>query len=290
MKGGLLLLFKAPGPTSHDLVERARRLFPGQKVGHGGTLDPAAAGLLVLLVGSATRLSRYLLEADKAYLFEVAFGVETDTGDQEGEAARSSAPPSAERVREVLPAFHGAISQRIPSYSAVKRKGRPRYQWARQGKELPLEERRVTVHRLEMVRFSQEEAAATFYLEASHGTYVRQLAVDLARAAGSAGHVSALLRSRVGSFTLEEAYPWEDVVTLAGEGRLPLLQPERLLPSGWPHLALSPPEKRELRQGAWPRSLKGISEAALFSEGELVAVVETGGKGRRLLWLGGEEG
>lgn len=290
MRSGLLLLFKVPGPTSHDLVEEARRLFPRQKVGHGGTLDPAAAGLLVLLVGRATRLSRYLLGADKAYLFEVTFGVETDTGDQEGEVVAVAPLPAEEKLREVLSSFQGEIRQKVPAFSAAKRKGKPRYAWTREGKELPEEERPVTIHRFELLRWEGGGERAVFYLEASHGTYVRQLAVDLARKAGSAGHVSALLRTRVGPFSLEEALPWEEVSSLAREGKPPLLGAERLLPSSWPRIEISSAQGRALRQGLWPASLRRVSQAALLQGGELVAVVDREGQGRRLLWLGGDEG
>lgn len=206
---GVVPVLKLPGPTSHDVVAGVRRIFNTREVGHGGTLDPAAAGVLPVLIGSATRLARYLLLGDKAYRFSVTFGAETDTGDQEGTVVRRAPLPTPEAVREAAAAFRGRVRQRPPAHSALHASGRRAHRLARAGQAVELPEREVEVEELEVVAEERGEDGrvrrATFDLLCSHGTYVRTLGVDLARRAGSAGHVSALLRTRTGPFSLSTA-------------------------------------------------------------------------------------
>lgn len=206
---GVVPILKLPGPTSHDVVARARKIFGTREVGHGGTLDPAAAGVLPLLVGSATRLARYLLLGDKAYRFTVTFGAETDTGDQEGSVVRRAPLPPPEAVEAAAASLTGRVRQRPPAHSALHASGRRAHRLARAGRDVELAEREVEVARLAVVGLEPGPEGrvrrASFDLVCSHGTYVRTLGVDLARRAGTAGHVSALLRTRTGPFSLASA-------------------------------------------------------------------------------------
>jgi tRNA pseudouridine55 synthase len=209
----VLVVDKPIGPTSFDVVRQVRRAARSRRVGHGGTLDPAASGVLPICLGEATKLAQFLLDADKQYEFTVCFGVETDTDDAAGAVtARADAGPVDEAaVRGALPAFRGGISQVPPSYSALKRAGRPLYDYARAGEPVTVAPRAVVVHELELTCFSGPTAAA-FTMRCSKGTYVRSIARDLGRALGVGGHVTALRRTRSGPFSLAEARPLDEVL------------------------------------------------------------------------------
>jgi len=235
----VLVVDKPVGPTSFDVVRKIRRAARSKRVGHGGTLDPAASGVLPICLGEATKLAQFLLDADKQYDFTVCFGVETDTDDAAGKiTARSDAGAIDEaRVRDALPAFRGAITQVPPIYSALKREGRPLYDYARAGEAVEAAPRAVTVHELELTSFGGP-ASAALTMRCSKGTYVRALARDLGRALGVGAHVTALRRTRSGPFSLAEARPLDAVLdalaqdTTAGAGAdpaLPLVPPAEAL-------------------------------------------------------------
>src|SRR4051812_31102979 len=193
----VLVIDKPIGPTSFDVVRRVRRAVGARRVGHGGTLDPAASGVLPICLGEATKLAQFLLDADKQYDFSVCFGVETDTDDAAGAVtARSDASAIDEAaVRRALAPFRGAISQVPPIYSALKREGRPLYDYARAGEVVAIAPRAVVVHELEVTSFAGPGAVA-LTMRCSKGTYVRALARDLGRALGAGAHVTALRRTR----------------------------------------------------------------------------------------------
>ena len=207
---GFLLVDKPPGPTSHDVVEGVRRLLGGVRVGHTGTLDPAASGLLVLLVGPATRRAREFSGLDKTYEGTVRLCTATDTADAEGKSIeeRPVPPLDAAAVTAALAGLTGEVRQVPPAYSAVKVGGRPAYWYARRGKAVPLAERTVRVARFDLVRLSAEGDAFDFIVDCSSGTYVRGLAEEAARALETAGHLAHLRRTRVGTFRVEEALGW----------------------------------------------------------------------------------
>jgi tRNA pseudouridine55 synthase len=220
LRDGVLVIDKPAGPTSFDVVRRIRRASGLRRVGHGGTLDPLATGVLPICVGEGTKLAQFLLDADKAYDVTIALGVETDTYDAAGAVtARADAGHVTEaQVRAALPAFTGPIQQVPPAYSALKRDGRPLYDYARAGQTVEIAARAVTIHELALTRWGGP-GAFDLRVRCSKGTYIRSLAFDLGRALGPGAHVTALRRTRSGPFALEDAQPLEAVLeALAGDG------------------------------------------------------------------------
>jgi len=207
---GVLVVDKPEGPTSHDVVAKARRALGTRAVGHAGTLDPMATGVLVLAVGQATKLVQYLTAADKAYEATLALGEETDTLDAMGQVtARAEVPLdlSREAVQEAANRFLGTHVQRAPVVSAIKVGGERLHARTRRGERVDAPEREVTLHevRIQQVRGSAVELA----LQCAKGFYVRAFGRDLARALGTVGHLTALRRTRSGPFRVEDAVPFE---------------------------------------------------------------------------------
>lgn len=226
---GAVNVLKPPGMTSHDVVDLARGWWKLRRIGHAGTLDPGAAGVLPLCLGRATRLSQYLLEADKAYRAEMIFGLSTDTGDAEGELAvdRGADSLTWERVVAELEHFRGDVLQVPPMASAVRVGGRRLYQLAREGREVQREPRPVKVYRLEPVAWTEGRyPRLVFDVVCSRGTYIRSLCSDLGEAVGTGGMLNFLVRTRVGPFPLEEAYTLEELESLVAQHpRGPVLPP-----------------------------------------------------------------
>lgn len=221
MKDGVLLVDKAPGGTSHDVVQRARRILREKRIGHCGTLDPAATGLLVLTAGRATRLTRFLISAPKVYAGEIAFGVTTDTYDAHGKVLAERSIESLESSAAVaaMQRFVGRLPQAAPPYSAKKVQGRKYYELARRGEEVPAVSKEVTIY----------EFAATaplsggllpFRLACSSGTYVRSVAHDLGQALGCGAHLANLRRLQVGPFRVEDATTLEELQQAIDGGEL----------------------------------------------------------------------
>jgi tRNA pseudouridine55 synthase len=218
---GVLVIDKPRGPTSHDVVARIRRALGTREVGHAGTLDPMATGVLVVAVGEATKLVPWLTAHEKAYEATIALGVETDTLDAEGHETRrvpleaalvqaladSRGPSVAPRLRAALEAERGRTSQVPPAFSAIQKDGERAYARARRGETVELEAREVRVHGLDLVACSDDPPWLTVRIEVDKGYYVRSLARDLALALTSVGHLTSLRRTRSGCFTLEEALP-----------------------------------------------------------------------------------
>jgi tRNA pseudouridine55 synthase len=200
---GLLLVDKPAGMTSHDVVQHVRRIYGERSIGHLGTLDPFATGLLVLLLGRATRLGNFLDIEPKVYEATIAFGVETDTDDSTGVAIRSASTPSEDSLEKALPLLTGTIAQIPPAYSAKSVDGTRAYDAARRGAPLDLPAVEVTVHGWEVHELAPESLRAT--IVCSGGTYIRALARDLGRLTSSAAHLAALRRTRVGPFDIADA-------------------------------------------------------------------------------------
>ena len=200
---GILAIDKPAGWTSFDVVAVARGTLGIRRVGHGGTLDPLATGLLPILVGTATKFFDRLHEASKVYAALVSFGSETDTDDREGKVTREAQAPSRDRAEAALQGFRGVIQQVPPSYAAVKVGGRPAYARARAGETLTLAAREVQVLRLDVTRWSGHDLG--LLVVCSSGTYVRSLARDIGRAAGSAAHLGGLRRLAVGALEVRDA-------------------------------------------------------------------------------------
>ncbi|WP_298015094.1 tRNA pseudouridine(55) synthase TruB [uncultured Castellaniella sp.] len=231
MLDGVLLLDKPEGLSSNHALQRAKRTVDARKAGHTGTLDPFATGLLICCFGRATKISAAMLEADKVYEATVAFGEETDSGDLTGHiVARADAVPAvtADQLESALAGFRGEIEQIPPMVSALKRDGKPLYEYARQGIELERPPRRITIHALDLL--SCDGVSARLRVHCSKGTYVRTLAQDIGRRLGCLGHLSALRRTAVGPFTIEHAVGLEALQAMAAPQSA--LIPLHALPDG----------------------------------------------------------
>ena len=218
---GILVLDKPLGMSSNRALQRAKGIYRAAKAGHTGSLDPLATGVLPLCFGEATKVSQYLLEADKVYESTFILGVSTDTGDAEGtETARADAGAlDAVAVEAALAPFRGEIEQVPSMYSAIKQGGRPLYELARQGVEVERKARRVTVHAFELTAFRPgEQAEVDVRVHCSKGTYVRTLAEDLGTALGCGAHVSRLRRLQSGPFRIEEAVTLDALQALRDAG------------------------------------------------------------------------
>lgn len=204
---GVVLIQKPAGATSHDIVNDVRRRFRTRRVGHAGTLDPLATGLLVVAVGPATRFLQFLPLEPKEYEATIRFGVSTNTYDAEGERGPERLVPAdlLSTVEAALPAFRGLISQIPPAFSAIKRNGKPLYHYARQGLEVVREPR--TVHIAEFTALEADETTVRARIVCSGGTYIRSLAHDLGETIGCGAYLEKLIRTRVGRFHLREGTP-----------------------------------------------------------------------------------
>ncbi|MBN1681723.1 MAG: tRNA pseudouridine(55) synthase TruB [Anaerolineae bacterium] len=246
---GLLNIDKPEGPTSHDIVAWVRRLTRVKKVGHAGTLDPLATGVLVLCLGQATRLSEYAMGSRKTYRARAHFGVETDTLDASGNViAENFYPVSREAVEQALDGFRGDIEQVPPIYSALKRDGRRLYDLARAGQHIELESRPITIFALDLVAW--DFPYVTLDVTCSPGTYIRSLARDLGQVAGVGAHLAALQRTASGAFTVDEAVQWPDfeAAVEAGTWRDLLLPPDLAL-ADLPAVHLNPDQTEDVRHG-----------------------------------------
>jgi len=235
---GILLLDKPVGLSSNHALQRVKRILNAQKAGHTGTLDPFATGLLICCLGRATKLCGAMLNADKTYKATLAFGSETDTGDFTG-SVTARAPDDFAGVdeaalRQVLTTFTGEIEQIPPMHSALKRDGKPLYEYARAGIELEREPRRVTIHTIELLNVSPLHAEIE--VACSKGTYIRTLAQDIGRALGCYAHLSALSRTHAGPFALADAVTLEQLQALSDpkEALLPPVLPPTLSPNPSP--------------------------------------------------------
>lgn len=276
MISGLFLIDKPAGITSFDVVRRVRRALKVRKVGHLGTLDPFATGLLPLALGEATKLAQFLLEEPKTYRATLQLGVETDTQDLTGRVTRESeALPATEEIRPAAATFVGEIDQVPPRYSAVRHQGTRLYKLARQGEAVEAPSRKVVIHRLEVEDITLPQV--TIWMECSKGTYVRTLAHDLGRTLGCGAHLIGLTRLAVGSFRLEEAWSLEE---LEKPENSPLVR-SHLIPladclPGFEAVHLDRAQARRLAQGQtlpWPKKAPPRGEKVrVLAEGTLVAV------------------
>jgi tRNA pseudouridine55 synthase len=234
---GVLLLDKPLGITSQGAVTRVKHLFGAAKAGHTGTLDPMATGLLPVALGEATKFSHALLDADKTYRARVRLGLVTTTGDLEGEViSRQAVAVDRPRVEAVLGRFRGAITQIPPMYSALKHGGKALYTYARAGVEVPRQPRQVTIGALELERAEGDELMVD--VTCSKGTYIRVLAEDIGKALGCGACLSALRRTRVGAFVVEDAIGLDRLAGMDGAERALRLLPVDALVAALPRLEL----------------------------------------------------
>ena len=233
---GVLLLDKPVGFSSNDALIKAKRVLNAKKAGHTGTLDPFATGLLPLCFGEATKFSQDLLEADKTYETVVHLGQTTDTGDTEGEVIDTrDVSVTLEQIHAVLAQFRGPIAQVPPMYSALKRDGKPLYEYARAGITLEREARNVVIHKLELVAY--EAPMLTLSVTCSKGTYIRVLGQDIGEALGCGAHLNALRRTQVGPLTMENMITLDALI--AHPEPLSLLAPVDALLASFPAVQLN---------------------------------------------------
>lgn len=245
MLDGLLNIDKPPGITSHDAVDKVRWLSQQRRVGHTGTLDPLASGVLIICLGRATRLAEYVVGLPKTYLATIRLGQVTTTYDTEGQIVEDRpVGVSQEQLVAALGSFEGKISQVPPMYSAVKKAGRPLYERARQGEIVERPARTVTIYRLELISWALP--LLTVRVVCSTGTYIRSLAHDLGQSLGTGGHLSELRRTAVGHFDVEDAVP---LAQLSRDNWLPHLQPPDTAVQHLPKITVSLEEARQLLQG-----------------------------------------
>ena len=274
---GVLVVDKPTGLTSHDVVQIIRRGTGIRRAGHTGTLDPRASGVLVVLIGPAVRLSEYVSASDKRYQATIRLGSSTDTFDADGRITSSSPIDdiSEEMFTEHLQKFIGEMEQVPPPYSAVKVKGRKAYEMAREGEEVDLQPRIITVHSLEVLEWDPPEAVIDVYC--SSGTYVRSLANDLGNALGTGAHLVGLRRTKSGRFTLRDAVPMRRLQESFDAGNwYKYLIPAAEALADWPMIELDADQVELVRHGhrvpaepdqkGWAR---GVSQ-----QGDLVALLE----------------
>ena len=276
--GAVFLVDKPSGPTSHDIVALVRRWTGLRRVGHGGTLDPLATGLLPIFVGAATRLNEYLAGYDKSYEATVLLGAATDTDDSEGEVIARSAVPelSFAEVATELARFAGEIEQVPPQYSAIKRDGVTAHRAARAGEPLEMSARTVTVHEISLTALELPQVRIA--MRVSTGTYVRAIARDLGAALGCGAHVVAMRRTRVGSASAGEAHTPEALSAAAEAGEIwGCSLPAGALFPDWPQFGLSGEQLQRVRRGQSirQRPVAGQRRAlALDGDERVVAVLE----------------
>lgn len=254
---GVLVVNKPAGPTSHDVVAIVRRLTGVKRVGHGGTLDPFASGVLPVFLGNATRIVEYHMADEKAYRAVVVFGARSSTDDLDGELTPGEgSPPTRESVEAALARFRGQIEQIPPAHSAVRVAGRHAYELARHGERPQLKPRRVEIRHLALTEWQdhEERPIATLEVRCSAGTYIRALSRDLGEVLGTGAYLGALTRTASGPFRIEESHPLDEVRAALADGRVAdlLLAPDTGLT--FPSIVLAPEELGLLARGQNVRS------------------------------------
>ncbi len=247
---GWLILDKPLGLTSTQAIGRCRRLLNGKKVGHGGTLDPLATGVLPLAFGEATKLIPYVMDGEKEYEFTLRWGERRTTDDAEGEVIeQSNTRPTEQEIHAALPALIGLIQQKPPAFSAIKVQGERAYDLARSGETVDLAPREVLIKQIDLLS-TPDSDHTTFRVSCGKGVYIRSLARDLAASLGTCGHVSALRRTKVGPFNIQNAVSIQELDRSTAENSASThLLPLKAALEGIPTLSLSPTEANSLRQG-----------------------------------------
>ena len=254
---GFLNVYKPVGKTSHDVVAYFRKLLKIKKIGHTGTLDPFAEGVLPICVGNSTRLIEYLPD-DKAYLAFVQLGKATDSYDTEGNVIfESDKKVTKEQLVSALTSFEGEIEQLPPMYSAIKVKGKKLYEYAREGKTISVAPRQVTIHKIELKNFDEEKQEAQVYIECSKGTYIRSIANDLGQNLCCGGYLTRLIRTKAGKFLVEDSIKMQDYKSIEFVEKH-LIEPISML--NYPLYNLNSSEKLDISNGK-PLLNKSINNA-----------------------------
>lgn len=280
---GFFIVDKPVGPTSHNIVTLVRRGTGVRKVGHAGTLDPRASGVLILCLGPATRLSEYLSTSSKRYEAVVRFGTATQTYDAEGPVLRQTeAVPTLEEIQAVLPEFRGEIEQVPPPFSAIKVRGKKAYELARAGQDVQLEPRTVTIHLLRILEYQPPDLLLD--VECTAGTYIRSLAHDLGARVSTGAYLASLRRTRAGPFSLEDAVPLPklEVGFLTNKWTRYLISAVEALPD-FPMVKVEGDNLELIRFGRRIPAEPGSSgmARAIGPDGELIAVLEIVEEGKK---------
>lgn len=280
MTQGFLNVLKPPGMTSHDIVSAVRRMYHLKRVGHTGTLDPSAAGVLPVGLGLATRLIEYLDKDDKSYRAEITFGWASDTGDDTGEeiARQAFVMPSEEAIRRTLASFEGDIEQLPPMYSAIKINGKKLYELARAGKEVERTARPVRIHKITLIE--RREDAIVIDVDCSKGTYIRTLCIDIGEKLGIPTVLSFLLRTKAGHFDLSSALTLEELAELGEDALIPMDQAIADIPS----VQLTSQEGIAFENGR-AVSIKECfdNRVRVYVEERFVGIARIGGNGTKLI-------
>lgn len=274
---GWLVVDKPSGYSSAKIVAIAKRAYNAQKVGHGGTLDPLATGILPIGLGEATKTMPYIVDATKEYDFTVKWGAATDSDDCEGEFIHSGGNiPAESEILSVLGGFTGAIEQVPPAYSAIKVGGKRAYALARAGVDVELKARTVEIQELKVVEHDDDAGATSFHVICGKGTYVRSLGRDIALTLGTFGHITALRRTRVGPFSLKGAISLELLEDLSHSARAAgLLQPVTTALDDIPALAVTAPEATDIQMGRSIQNPKAKQGVCILMNGTVpVAIAE----------------
>jgi tRNA pseudouridine55 synthase len=278
---GILNINKATGLTSHDVVAKIRKLLKQKRVGHAGTLDPAASGVLPICVGQGTRIAEYLSESGKAYQAKIVFGATTDTYDAEGTITRTASTTglTLSKIEEILPHFLGSQMQVPPLYSAIKLQGQPAYKRARAGEEIALEPRAIVIYSLEVMDWNPPYLSLA--IECSKGTYIRSLAHDLGMQLGCYAYLDALIRTRSGPFPLSESITLEQLAdAVHSDAVRQYLYPIDKALEQYPALALDAETTERVKHGNAFRiqagQIQGIEQLARVYDvnGYLLAIAE----------------
>lgn len=268
---GFLNIYKPKGKTSHDVVAILRRVTKVKQIGHTGTLDPFAEGVLPICIGKATRLIEYL-DDNKAYIGTVQLGKSTTTYDTEGEVVNiSDKKVTLQEIEKVLPKFQGEIEQLPPIYSAIKVNGKKLYEYARNGEDVEIKPREVNIYKLEVVNFDKKNQTLELYIECSKGTYIRSIAHDIGEDLGCFGHLIKLVRIKAGQFEVNEAIKLDTLETVE-QVRQNLIYPLEYL--NYPKYELNKTEKEKVSHGMGLEITAQDGVVVLTHQNEFIAVAK----------------
>ena len=277
---GFLNIYKPQGKTSHDIVAILRRITKIKQIGHTGTLDPFAEGVLPICIGKSTRLIEYL-DDDKAYIGTIQFGSATTTYDIEGEISKTSGKKiTIEDLEQILSQFRGEIEQIPPIYSAIKINGKKLYEYARKGETVDIKSRKVNISKLEIVNFNKENQTAELLIECSKGTYIRSIANDIGEALNCYGHLIKLVRIKAGNFSLKDTKKLEELETIE-EIEKNLIYPLEYL--NFPKYELNESEKEKVSHGMSIEINASDGLITLIQNNELIAVCSIENKKAKML-------
>lgn len=292
---GIIIINKPAGISSHRVVEKVRKVFPGVKVGHSGTLDPMASGVLIVCLGKATRVTEYIMEMPKKYRAGIILGITTDSDDATGSVIETKSIPRLQRneVESILEGFLGQIKQLPPLYSAVKYKGKPLYYWARRGIDVQRKARSAYIYSIRLLKYStQNKPNLLLDISCAKGTYIRTLAADIGQAIGCGGHLSELIRTSVGPFTIEKALTIDNAELFNFEKLEKHLYGLDIAFQDYPKITLEDAKIKALKNGqfiyniddAWHGSVAEKIIAVYDCRGQFKAlVVSTDYEGRKIL-------